>query len=203
MLREDCAFRTRQSCPSSYNRRQGCGHRVNQFLQWLLFVPCLPQITLVFVSHILYSNSLPSLGSLPCHSASNGPIPLSLATSSCLRYSRASARQNCWLLESPAVPFRSQLFWDLRHLPLRRYEPRGLRSSHSRIGTARPSSIAPGLPFDRLVLNLDEGLTLAQSGDSCLSRKHHPTSSRSRHLGQLEISLCRHPLLSLVHLVAD
>ncbi len=56
----------------------------------------------------------------------------------------------------------------------------------SGIGTDCPSSIAAGLwrnPFHHLLLNLDDGLTLAESDDSCLSREHHRTLSRSRHIG--------------------
>jgi hypothetical protein len=57
----------------------------------------------------------------------------------------------------------------------------------NRIGTGCPSSIAAGLwrnLFDHLLLNLDDGFTLAESGDGCLlSREHHSTSSQSRHIG--------------------
>ena len=45
-----------------------------------------------------------------------------------------------------------------------------------------------GLPIEyncrpHPLLNLDDGLTLAESGDSYLSLEHHCTSSRSRHIG--------------------
>jgi hypothetical protein len=113
------------------------------------------------------------------------------ATPSLPRNSRASTRRICWPFESTCVPYYS-FFRELALAGLASSRAAALRASctqHSFLsgmGTGCPSSIAAGLwrnPFGHLLLNLDDGLTLAGSGDNYLSLEHHRTSSRSRHIG--------------------